>query len=140
MQKLITAIMSMRQIYLKGIGQMSESKFLLKQTSLLMVIFGIVAAVVSLIALIRPEGNTNYMVLSLVLILIASILELIFGALGFRKSDDADRSGYFLTVGIISIIIMLIAAIVDFSVWSLVGIVLPFLYVVGGVMLRKQAD
>lgn len=35
---------------------------------------------------------------------------------------------------------MLIAAIVDFSVWSLIGIVLPFLYVVGGVMLRKQAD
>lgn len=119
---------------------MSESKFLLKETSLLMVIFGIVAAVVSLIALIRPEGNTNYLVLGLVLLLISSILELIFGALGFRKSDDADRSGYFLTVGIISMIIMLISAIVDFSVWSLIGIVLPFLYVVGGVMLRKQAD
>lgn len=130
----------MRQIYLKGISQMSESKFLLKETSLLMVIFGIIATVVSLIALIRPEANTNYLALGLVLILIASILELIFGALGFRKSDDADRSGYFLTVGIISMILMLIVAIVDFSVWSLIGIVLPLLYVIGGVMLRRQAD
>jgi hypothetical protein len=35
---------------------------------------------------------------------------------------------------------MLIVAIVDFSVWSLIGIVLPFLYIVGGVMLRRKAD
>jgi uncharacterized membrane protein HdeD (DUF308 family) len=119
---------------------MSESKFLLKETSLLMVIFGIIAAVVALAALINPAANTNYLVLSLVLLIIASALELIFGWLGFRKSDDAERAGYFLTVGIIGMILMLIVAIVDFSVWSLIGIVLPFLYIVGGVMLRRKAD
>ena len=118
---------------------MSESKFLLKETSPLMVIFGIVAAVVSLIALICPEENTNYLVLGLVLILIASILELIFGALGSVSTTRTARA-FFPDCRHHQVIIMLIAAIVDFTVWSLIGIVLPFLYVVGGVMLRKQAD
>jgi uncharacterized membrane protein HdeD (DUF308 family) len=119
---------------------MSESKFLLKETSLLMVIFGIIAAVVALIALINPAANPNYLVLGLVLLIIASALELIFGAFGFRKSDDAGRAGYFLTVGIIGMVFMLIIAIVDFTIWSLIGIVLPFLYIIGGAMLRRKVD
>ena len=119
---------------------MSESKFLLKETSLLMVIFGVIAAVISVVALVNADNNPNYWATGLVLLLIASVLELVFGALGFRKSDDSERSGFFVFAGIVAAIVMFVILIMDFSVWSLLGLVLPILYIIGGAMLKSRAD
>lgn len=119
---------------------MSQSKFLLKETSLLMVIYGVIAAVITLVALITPSSATTSWVTALVLLLAASVLELIFGALGFSKSDDAGRAGYFVAVGIIATVFMLIITIMNFTVWSLLGLVLPILYIIGGVTMRRRED
>ena len=119
---------------------MSESKFLLKETSLLMVIYGVIASVISVVALVNADGNPTYWATGLVLLLIASLLELVFGALGFRKSDDSERSGFFVFAGIIATLVMLILLIMDFSVWSLIGIVLPILYIIGGTMLSRRTE
>ncbi len=119
---------------------MSESKFLLKETSLLMVIYGVIAAVISVVALVNADNNPNYWATGLVLLLIASVLELVFGALGFRRSDDTGRSGFFVFAGIVAAIVMFVLLIMDFSIWSLLGFVLPILYIIGGAMLRRRAD
>lgn len=119
---------------------MSESKFLLKETSLLMVIYGVIASVISVVALVNADNNPNYWATGLVLLLIASVLELVFGALGFRKSDDAGRSGFFVFAGIVAAAVMLIILIMDFSVWSLLGLVLPVLYIIGGAMLSRRTE
>ncbi len=119
---------------------MSESKFLLKETSLLMVIYGVIASVISVVALVNADGSATYWATGLVLLLIASLLELIFGALGFRRSDDNGRSGFFVFAGIIAAVVMLILLIMDFSVWSLIGFVLPVLYIIGGAMLSRRTD
>ena len=105
-----------------------------------MVIYGVIAAVISIVALINPDGTANYWATGLVLLLIASVLELIFGALGFRKTDDRERATFFVVSGIIAAGIMLIITLMDFSVWSLLGLVLPVLYIIGGAMLRRRAE
>jgi hypothetical protein len=117
-----------------------EGPFLLKSISKDLMVFGIVATIYSIIYLVKPgDGGTGWMVAT-ILLMIASILEFIFGAVGFRKSDDAGSATYFIVTGFISAIVMIISLIMCYSIWNLLGLILPIFYIVGGFLLRKVAD
>lgn len=131
----------------------APGKGILIVVSILFIIFGAIAAVISLVgvlgsaALSAAGGGFGYAVggilmVATVLILIVSVLELILGIVGLRKSGDPDKAGYFITTGIVLAILSLIPMVINlsygsFSVTGLIGFVLPILYIVGGAMNRR---
>lgn len=118
---------------------MSEGKFLLKTISVLMMVFGLIVAIYAVFYMINPEDVKNWTT-AMVLLIITCFLELIFGAIGFRSSDDPGRANYFLITGIVAVILAIVSMIMAVSQWTVVSLVLPVFYIIGGTLLRKAAD
>jgi hypothetical protein len=131
----------------------APGKGILKVVSILFIIFGAIATVISLVgvlgsaALTAAGGGFSFAVggilmAATVILLIVSVLELILGIVGLRKSGDPEKAGYFITTGIVLTILSLIPMIINisyggFSVTSLISFVLPILYIVGGAMNKR---
>lgn len=131
----------------------APGKGILKVVSILFIIFGAIATVMSLIGLLGSAALTTagggfgsavggILMAATVILLIVSVLELILGIVGLRKSGDPEKAGYFITTGIVLSILSLIPMIISFSygsfsVTSFISFVLPVLYIVGGVMSRR---
>jgi hypothetical protein len=133
----------------------APGKGILKVVSILFIIFGAIATVISLVgvlgsaALFSPYGGFigavgSILIVATVLMLIVSVLELVLGIVGLKKSGDPRKAGYFITTGILLSALALISMIIGisgngFTITSLIGFVLPILYIVGGAMNRKAA-
>lgn len=133
----------------------APGKGILKTVSILFVIFGAIVTIVAPVGLIGSAALSSVgglgtaalggiLIVAMVLLLIVSVLELILGILGIRKSGDPNKAGYFITVGIVLSILSLASMAVgiaggDFSVWGLIGFVLPVLYIIGGIMNKRGA-
>lgn len=126
----------------------APGKGLLKVVSILFIVFGAIALVVSIIAVIGSIaaasliGILAILIVASVLMLIVSALELIIGIIGLRKCGDPAQGGFFITTGIILCVLSLISLILSiagggFDITSLIGFVLPVLYIVGGSMNKK---
>lgn len=131
----------------------APGKGILKTVSILFIIFGAIATVISLIGVLGfaalsttggviGAGLGGLLMVAAVLLLIVSALELIIGIVGLRKSGDPHKAGYFITTGIVLCILSLVSMIIGiiaggFTLTSLIGFVLPILYVVGGVMNKR---
>lgn len=143
-------------ITMKGVSYMNApGKGLLKTVSILFIIFGAIATVISLLGVIGSAALTTVggaigtalgglLMVALVVLLIVSAAELIIGILGVRRSDDPTKSVFFITTGIILGVLSLIPLIINatagaFQWMSLIGFVLPILYIVGGAMNRRAA-
>jgi hypothetical protein len=127
---------------------------LLKTVSILFIIFGAIAAIISLIgmfgsAALSTVGGVGFAVggvlfVATVFLLIVSVLELILGIVGLNRAGDPGRAGFFITTGIVLCILALVPMIIGataggFTVTSLISFVLPVLYIVGGTMNRRAA-
>ena len=133
----------------------APGKGLLKTVSILFIIFGAIAALVSLLGIVGSAALTSVggvagaalggvLMVALVIMLIVSVLELILGIVGLRRSDDPARANFFITWGIILAVLSLIPLIISataggFQWTSLVGFVLPVLYIIGGAMNKRPA-
>lgn len=130
----------------------APGKGILKVVSILFIIFGAIATVLSIIALIGSSwisqqaqdaasavatGLSGILVAGSVLLLITSLLELILGIMGLKRSDEPKHANFFIVTGIILCIFALISMIMYFQLTSLIGFVLPVLYIVGGAMNKK---
>lgn len=113
-----------------------SGKLLLKIISVIFIIFGVIATVVSVIALITTSGLGVGWTIASVILLASSVIELIIGFVGLKKSDDPSQANFFIVTGFVLCILMLISMIMSFSAWNLIGFALPVLYIVGGYMLR----
>jgi len=118
---------------------MSEGKFLCKTISVLMMVFGLVVAIYAVIYMIRPEDVSNWTA-AVVVLIITCLLELIFGAIGFRNSDDPGKASYFIIIGTIAAILAIVSMCMAITQWTVVSFVLPVFYIIGGALLRKAAD
>jgi hypothetical protein len=87
---------------------MSEGKFLLKTISVLMMVFGLIVAIYAIIYMINPEDVNNWTT-AMVLLIITCLLELIFGIIGFRSSDDPGRASFFIITGIVAAILAIVS-------------------------------
>jgi Ca2+/Na+ antiporter len=112
-------------------------KLLLKIISVIFIIFGVIATVVSVIALITSTGLGTGWVIASIILLAASVIELIIGFMGLKKSDDPSQSNFFIVTGFVLGILMFVSMIMNFSAWNLIGFALPVLYIVGGYMMRS---
>jgi len=74
-----------------------------------------------------------------VIFLIPAAVDLVIGIIGLRLCDDPSKALFFIVVGFIMGGLALISLIIAFSIWNLIGLVLPVLYIVGGFR-NKKAD
>lgn len=118
----------------------APGKGILKVVSILFIIFGAIATIVSIVGLIGSSmlsavvgGLGGIVVVGMVIALISSLLELVLGIVGIKKCADPSRANFFIVTGIILCVLTLVSMIMSFSVMSLIGFVLPILFIVGGV-------
>ena len=115
---------------------MPGAKMFLKLVSVVFVIFGVVAAMAAIIELVKSAGLGTSRFTALTAMLLSSVIELIIGFMGFKKSDYLSQSSFFIAAGFVLGILMLFSMILRFSAWNLIGFLLPVMYIVGGCMLR----
>jgi hypothetical protein len=127
----------------------APGKSLLKVVSILFIIFGAIAFIVSLLAVLGSAIVTAYtagaagiLLAASIVMLVASVLELVIGIMGLKKCGDPAQGGFFITTGIVLCIIALISMILtivggSFGWTGVVGFALPILYIVGGNMNKK---
>jgi hypothetical protein len=131
----------MEKISAKEEETMKDSgKVLLKVISVIFIIFGVIAVIASLIALFTLSGLGTAWVVATIILLISSLIELIIGIIGYKKSEDPGESNFFIITGFVLGILMLISLVMSFSVWNLIGFILPVLYIIGGYMLRSAQN
>ncbi len=125
---------------------------LLKVISILYIIFGAIFAVFMLLSLALgsviadlAEGFIGGLgaivggVLFLVF-LIPAAADLVIGIIGVKKADDQSAATFFIVVGIVLTALTLIGLILSFSALSLLGLVMPVLFIVGGYMNKNAGS
>lgn len=131
---------------------MKGSKFL-KVTGILMIVFGALALILSIVAAIGLAAlaaldlNTWQYTLAVILMLVGSIFELIAGIVGVKNCTKPEKAGTCMVWGIIVIAISVLSDVLtlvgnpdNFSIVSLLtGLVIPVLYLIGAVMNKKSA-
>ena len=127
---------------------MTKKSTMLKVISILMIIFGAIALIISIGAvaalgfindLASSVGVEGVSMASVALPLIASILELVAGIVGLASKSRPVLMGF----GVIVLLIALISLIVNtvssgFNAMDLVSFVLPILYVIGVVQCKAS--
>ena len=131
---------------------MKGSKFL-KVTGILMIIFGALALILSIVAaiglaaLVAMELNTWQYTAAVILMLVGSIFELIAGIVGVKNCNKPEKAGTCMVWGIIVIALSVLSNVLtlvgnpdNFSIVNLLtGLVIPVLYLIGAVMNKKAA-
>lgn len=128
---------------------MQGSKFL-KVTGILMIIFSALALVFAIIAiagislLAAMGASSGLLTVSCILALVGAVAELVAGIIGVKNWNKLEKAGTCITWGIIVIVLCVISNILtvvgggDFSVLNLVtGLVIPVLYLIGGLQNKK---
>lgn len=131
---------------------MKGSKFL-KVTGILMIVFGALALILSIVAAIGLAAlaaldlNTWQYTLAVILMLVGSIFELIAGIVGVKNCTKPEKAGTCMVWGIIVIALSVLSDVLtlvgnpdNFSIVSLLtGLVIPVLYLIGAVMNKKAS-
>ena len=131
---------------------MKGSKFL-KVTGILMIIFGALALILSIVAaiglatLVALDLNTWQYTAAVILMLVGSIFELIAGIVGVKNCNKPEKAGTCMVWGIIVIALSVLSNVLtlvgnpdNFSIVNLLtGLVIPVLYLIGAVMNKKAA-
>ena len=131
---------------------MKGSKFL-KVTGILMIVFGALALILSIVAaiglaaLVALELNTWQYTAAVILMLVGSIFELIAGIVGVKNCNKPEKAGTCMVWGIIVIALSVLSNVLtlvgnpdNFSIVNLLkGLVIPVLYLIGAVMNKKAA-
>lgn len=125
----------------------APGKGILKVVSILFIVFGAILTIISIIGLIGSSmvssmfgGLGAILVIATVIALISSLLELVIGIIGVKKCEDPSQANFFIVTGIVLCALYLITMIMSFSVWNLIGFVLPILFIVGGVQNKNAAS
>ena len=131
---------------------MKGSKFL-KVTGILMIIFGALALILSIVAaiglaaLVALDLNTWEYTAAVILMLVGSIFEMIAGIVGVKNCNKPEKAGTCMVWGIIVIALSVLSNVLtlvgnpdNFSIVNLLtGLVIPVLYLIGAVMNKKAA-
>ena len=131
---------------------MKGSKFL-KVTGILMIVFGALALILSIVAaiglaaLVSLDLNTWQYTAAVILMLVGSIFELIAGIVGVKNCNKPEKAGTCMVWGIIVIALSVLSNVLtlvgnpdNFSIVNLLtGLVIPVLYLIGAVMNKKAA-
>ena len=139
----------MEQTKTKGTG-------FLKVTGILMIIFGALSIIVSIIAaigvaalLLISDGAVSSTLLytAVTLLIVSAVAELVAGIIGVVNCKKPEKAGTCIAWGIIVAVFCVAGTILQsvgggsFSVFSLIsGLALPVLYIIGAVLNEKEYD
>jgi hypothetical protein len=115
-----------------------SGKLFLRIVSAVFMIFGVIASVAITIGLITQRNADMGWFTASAVLLISTVAETIVGFIGLKKSEDPSQTNFFVVTGFALGILMLLSMVLGFSVWSLIGLLLPVAYIVGGYMLRVR--
>lgn len=137
------------EVSMPGIG-------MLKITSILMIVFGIIALVAGIIAIVGVSalgvalgaggGFVAFMVVMGVLALIGAVIELLAGLAGRKCANNPSTQGLkkCMILGIIVLILSIISLIGSGTMGSLnglgvvTGLIIPILYLIGVFQIKKH--
>lgn len=124
---------------------MAQGRGILKVVSILFMVWGAIAIILSIIAIVGAAAVTvvtlgwaGFVLVAAVIVLIASVIQLVIGILGLKKSEDPSQANFFIVTGIVLCVLQFIGMIMHFTVTGLIGFVLPILFIVGGYMNRNS--
>ncbi|NLL90932.1 MAG: hypothetical protein GX222_00745 [Ruminococcaceae bacterium] len=134
-------------------GTVGGNGKLLKVTGIIMIVFGSIGIIFGLLAVVGAGavaalvgGSAAGLVFAAILSLLGSILQLVAGIMGAKNKNIPANGKKCFTLGIIVILlavagnVMTVALGGEFSVLGLaLGAVLPVLYIVGALQLKKSA-
>ncbi len=122
----------------------AQGKGFLKVCGILMIIFGGISIVLSLIAfagvsvLVALGAKAGVLYLSCVFSLVSAVAELVAGIIGVKNCGDTSKAGVCMAWGIVVAACCVLGQVISvigggkFSVFSLIlGLVLPVLYIIG---------
>lgn len=128
----------------------------LKVTGILMIIFGALSIIVSIIAaigvaalLLISDGAVSSTLLytAVTLLIVSAVAELVAGIIGVVNCKKPEKAGTCIAWGIIVAVFCVAGTILQsvgggsFSVFSLIsGLALPVLYIIGAVLNEKEYD
>lgn len=128
----------------------APGKGILKTVSILYIIFGAFFAVLMVLSLaIGPTlmglglggilGAFGSIVggLMFIVLLIPGTVNLIIGILGVRRSGNPNKANFFIVVGSILGALTLFSLFGAITFWNLLGLVMPVLFIVGGVINKR---
>ena len=133
----------------------APGKGLLKVISVLYIVFGAIFAVLMLLSLflsamlvplvadyLAGYGAIGALVggILFVVFLVPAAVNLIFGIIGVKSAGNPSKATFFIVTGIILTVLSLSGVVFsEFSVWNLVPLVMPVLFIVGGALNKKAA-
>ena len=128
----------------------------LKVTGILMIIFGALSIIVSIIAaigvaalLLISDGAVSSTLLytAVTLLIVSAVAELVAGIIGVVNCKKPEKAGTCIAWGIVVAVLCVAGTILQsvgggsFSVFSLIsGLALPVLYIIGAVFNKKEHD
>lgn len=128
----------------------------MKVTGILMIIFGALSIIVSIIAaigvaalLLISDGAVSSTLLytAVALLIVSAVAELVAGIIGVVNCKKPEKAGTCIAWGIIVAVFCVAGTILQsvgggsFSVFSLIsGLALPVLYIIGAVLNEKEYD
>lgn len=138
---------------------MSEApgKGLLKVTGILFIIWGLINAVITILGFAGVGAISSFLGMAnnnttaagtiggiltgvLVLMLIGALFEIIVGAVGVSNSEKPRNASICITLAVIMIILQLVTGFVGVFNWiSIIGLLLPILYLIGAIRNRSSA-
>jgi hypothetical protein len=122
----------------------APGKTMLKVVSIIYIVIGAICALLMILSLFFGSllasiaGNIFGALGGLlggalfIVFLIPAAADLIIGIIGVKFCDDPSKASFFIVVGFIMSGLMLISLFGAFSIWNLIGLILPILYIVGG--------
>lgn len=134
-------------------GTVAGNGKLLKVTGIIMIIFGAIGIIVSILAVVGAGAvaalvgsSAGGLVFAALLSLLGAVLQLVAGIMGAANKNNPAKGGKCLVLGIIVILLSIAGNITtvalggQFNVLGLIlGAILPVLYIIGAVQLKKSA-
>ncbi len=133
-----------------------EGSKLLKIVSILMIVFGAISLILDIVAIAGAAWafalaaelgiSVGGYIFAIILLIVATIIQIVAGILGVMNWNKPAKAQTCFIIGIICIALTVIGNIIavasyEANVFTLIsGLVIPILYVVGALDLKKKAN
>lgn len=135
----------------------APGKTLLKVVSILFIVFGAIATIFSIIAIagaamlasvaeeLGGAAVGGLLIVAAIYALVLSVLDIVIGILGVSRSGKVEKAKFFINMGVLLCALAAVSMVLGivnggFQVISLIGFVLPVLFIIGGLQNKKAME
>lgn len=121
----------------------APGKTLLKISGIIMLVFGGFVALMGFLAIIGSStmgSDAIYAVIGGIAFIISGGFNILVGLIGVKNCEKPEKAGLCMTWGIIALVLQVISLFLSFSMWSLLALALPILFVLGANQNKKAFE